>query len=231
LNDINKQQKEVCIRNGSSFVVSEPSSKLGIAVASIENLPLNALRHKPEGDTCGWYIWGGEELSEDADFFKPLHVSHIRDYCPELEKYLKMNIEENIKKHGWQFQYVFDEKGQKEDFGYSIGFEESYKHPEIMIFGLKRETMHALLSDLASDIKAGRVFEPNNKIGNIVDNDYEVIFKPLKESMYQEYAGTAERYYQKPFRVYVMFWPDKNNVLPTEIDCKLTVQNEALKIV
>ena len=142
-----------------------------------------------------------------------------------------MSVEENIKKYGWQYQYVFDKAGEKQDFSYTIGLEESFSHPEIMIFGLKREQMHQILSDLVNDIKEGRVFKPNEKTGDIVAGGYEVIFKPLKEEHLPEYAGIAADYYKKPFRVYVMLWPDKNNILPTEPRCELTVKNEALQIV
>ena len=141
------------------------------------------------------------------------------------------SIIENIEKHGWQFQFVFDSNGVNQDFSYSIGFEQSYNHPEIMIFGLKREKMHSILGEMANDIKNGRVFEPNIKIKDIISGEYEVMLKPIKESLLPEYAGIATRYYQKPFRLYVMLWPDKNNVLPTENNCELTVQNEALGIV
>ncbi|MCG7981357.1 MAG: DUF4262 domain-containing protein [Candidatus Thiodiazotropha lotti] len=142
-----------------------------------------------------------------------------------------MSIEENIAKYGWQFQYVFDETGENQDFSYTIGLEESYSHPEIMIFGLKREQMHAILTDVVNDIKVGRVFKPNEKTRGVLAGDYEVLFRPLREDCIQEYAGIAERYYKRPFRVYIMLWPDKNNILPTEPDCKLTVQNEAMQIV
>ncbi|MEJ1464577.1 MAG: DUF4262 domain-containing protein [Candidatus Sedimenticola sp. (ex Thyasira tokunagai)] len=142
-----------------------------------------------------------------------------------------MSIEDNIKKYGWQYQFVFDEAGENADFSYTIGLEESFSHPEIMIFGLKKDQMHSILSDLVDDIKRGRVFNPNKKTGDVVAGDYEVIFKPLKEEYIPEYAGVAERYYKKTFRVYIMLWPDKNNLLPTEPNCELTVQNEALQII
>ena len=142
-----------------------------------------------------------------------------------------MSIEENIKTHGWQFNYVFDHKGEKQNFSYSIGLEESFSHPEIMIFGLKKDVMHSILTDVVNDIKKGHVFLPNNKTAGLLSGDYDVIFKPIKEKYIPEYAGTAASYYEKPFRIYVMLWPDNNNVLPTEDDCELTVQNEALQIV
>ncbi len=144
---------------------------------------------------------------------------------------MSQSIKENIEKFGWQCQYVFDHDGEKEGFSYSIGFEESYDHPEIMIFGLAKETMHSVLSDIAEDIKEGLVIEPNKKISGILSGDYEVLFKPIVAVNIPEYAGIASDYYSKPFRIYIMFWPDKNNILPTEPNCELTVENEALKIV
>ncbi len=83
-----KQQKEICLRFDSSFVASEPDDKVGIALETIDSLPLNALRHPPEAGTCGWYIWGGEEILQDPEFFKPLHVSHLIEICPEIIVYL-----------------------------------------------------------------------------------------------------------------------------------------------
>ncbi|MEQ1698563.1 MAG: hypothetical protein ABMA25_00550 [Ilumatobacteraceae bacterium] len=46
-------------------------------------VPLNGLRHPPEGDTTGWYLWAGEELSQEDDFFVPLHVEHLVQWCPD----------------------------------------------------------------------------------------------------------------------------------------------------
>ncbi|NVK57904.1 MAG: DUF4262 domain-containing protein [Alteromonadaceae bacterium] len=144
---------------------------------------------------------------------------------------MNSKISKNIKTHGWQFQYVFDENEKLPSFAYSIGFEESYSHPEIMIFGLSKDVMHSLLSNLASDIKNGVSFRSNEKVKDILNGNFEVMFKRMKPEFLSEYAGAAKDYYQKPFEVLVMLWPDKNNVLPCEQDCQLTVQGEAVKVV
>jgi hypothetical protein len=68
----------------------------GVALASLSQLPLNGLRHPAEAGTCGWYIWGGEVLREDADFFQPIHVVHLRDHCPEALPFLALPA-------GWRF--------------------------------------------------------------------------------------------------------------------------------
>ncbi|MFI5125048.1 MAG: hypothetical protein ACHQDF_06975 [Chitinophagales bacterium] len=46
--------------------------------------------------TTGWYLWSGEEFSEDPNFFVPLHVEHLKEWCPEIIKYLRLAP-------GWRF--------------------------------------------------------------------------------------------------------------------------------
>lgn len=76
--------------------------KVGISYNVKEGvLPINGLRIKPEGDTTGWYIWGGTELSDDKDFFQPTHVEHLNDWNPLIEKYLGLSP-------GWRFLITDD---------------------------------------------------------------------------------------------------------------------------
>lgn len=89
-------QSFVCAKVGSEFVPPNPDSKVGIALSTLSLIPLNAVRHDPEGETCGWYIWGGEVLSEDPDFFQPLHVHHLVERCPDVVPYLALAP-------GWRF--------------------------------------------------------------------------------------------------------------------------------
>ena len=57
--------------------------------------PVHGLRHPPEGDTTGWYIWSGEFL-EDPDFFEPFHVAHLSKDVPLVVPYLALPP-------GWRF--------------------------------------------------------------------------------------------------------------------------------
>ncbi len=90
LGNIVLTQKEICSKYDALPYPSHGEEKLGIAIETIGKLPINGLRHKPENGTCGWYIWCGEKMSQDADFFKPLHVDHIEEYLPEVEQYLAL---------------------------------------------------------------------------------------------------------------------------------------------
>ena len=90
LRNIVASQKSVCDKFGVDFSPPKDCEKIGIAIETIGKMPINGMRINPENGTCGWYIWCGEELSEDPDFYKPLHVSHINKYLPEIEKYLAL---------------------------------------------------------------------------------------------------------------------------------------------
>ena len=88
--DIKEQQRIVCQDYDQECIPPEPESKLGFALQTQGMLPINGLRHPPEGDANGWFIWRGEELSAAADFFSPLHTRHLVDSCPEALKFLSL---------------------------------------------------------------------------------------------------------------------------------------------
>jgi len=67
-----------------------PGTKMGIALGTISRRPINGLRHNPESGTNGWFVWGGEEMSDADDFFSPLHLEHISDYLPQVQDLLAL---------------------------------------------------------------------------------------------------------------------------------------------
>jgi hypothetical protein len=89
------RQRALCARFDAPFAPALPHDKLGIAASARSATPLHGLRHPIVGDTCGWYIWGGE-LSDDPSFFKPIHMAHIADWCAAVIPYLGLPA-------GWRF--------------------------------------------------------------------------------------------------------------------------------
>ena len=91
MNDLRKEQIDICTKYGFKPFEYDEILRIGISDNLLTNetiFPINGLRHNPEGNTSGWYIWAGEDYSEDDDFFKPLHIFHLKKYHPELLKYL-----------------------------------------------------------------------------------------------------------------------------------------------
>lgn len=88
-NSIDAEQLAICARYCVSAVASPQDFKVGIARNVRERLePLNTIRHPPAGDATGWYIWAGEEPDDDPQYFVPLHVSHIAEWCSQIVPYL-----------------------------------------------------------------------------------------------------------------------------------------------
>jgi hypothetical protein len=91
------RQAFVAERFGCDASPPLPGEKLGISRNTRDGVsPLNGLRHRPAGDTCGWYIWAGEQLSEEDDFFVPLHVEELSAWSPAAVDYLGLPP-------GWRF--------------------------------------------------------------------------------------------------------------------------------
>ena len=96
------EQKELCLKYGADFLISPLHHKIGISLNVKQGImPVNGLRHPASGDTSGWYIWSGEEFSEDPQFFQPLHIEHINYWCPIILKYLGLAP-------GWRFLIAND---------------------------------------------------------------------------------------------------------------------------
>ena len=91
------EQLEIATRFRVTATPPLPGEKVGIAKNVRDgSWPINGLRHPVAGDTSGWYIWAGDELSQDPDFFVPLHAEHLADWAPIVVPYLALPP-------GWRF--------------------------------------------------------------------------------------------------------------------------------
>jgi hypothetical protein len=90
-------QREICLKFGASCLLFDDQLKMGISKTfGPSKFPIDGLRHPPQGDTTGWYVWSGEEFSMDVGVFVPLQAFHLNDRCPEIVKYFGLGP-------GWRF--------------------------------------------------------------------------------------------------------------------------------
>ena len=54
-------------------------------------------------------------------------------------------------------------------FQYSIGFFQSFKHPEVLIFGQQSKVMHGMLARIADAIREGKRFAAGSDAEDILD--------------------------------------------------------------
>jgi len=89
-------QFAICQRYGAIFEAARDDAIVGVS-QNLESgvFPLHGLRHLPQGQSCGWFLWRGEWSNAD-DFFEPVHVLHLADICPAVLTYLGLAP-------GWRF--------------------------------------------------------------------------------------------------------------------------------
>jgi len=100
------EQSEICEKYGSKLFGIDLNLKVGIALSTLSNEPLNAVRTEDINGTSGWYIWGGD-FSEDEDFFEPLCGVHLEKHCPQILKYLALEPGYRVMIDRNGFEYVW----------------------------------------------------------------------------------------------------------------------------
>ena len=95
--DLVATQAQICARYAVSPHPVTPDSIVGISASLAAGaMPANGLRHPSEQGQSGWYLWGGEHLSDAPDFFQPVHASHLVGQRPDVIAYLGLPA-------GWRF--------------------------------------------------------------------------------------------------------------------------------
>jgi hypothetical protein len=136
--------------------------------------------------------------------------------CPPIES-LIATIDADIKKYDLSLMFISEEE-EDPCFTYSIGLYHSFKHPEVVVFGLDHELAGEIINDLARRIKAGERYEVGKEYAGLLEG-YNCIFREAPKDCYHEYFGYATAFYKGvDFPVLQLIWPDKENKWPWEID-------------
>lgn len=85
---VEDKQRSFCEEQNQPYVAADPELKVGFALETRGRLPLHGLRHPPQGDTTGWYLWGGEEFPSGDDSFSPVHTMHLIQLQPNIIKFM-----------------------------------------------------------------------------------------------------------------------------------------------
>lgn len=120
-----------------------------------------------------------------------------------------------VEENGWCAEPVQPvEDPPQPGFTYTIGFEQRFGSPEMVIFGLQPVAARGLLEMIAMHLDAGGVFPDGTFIG-LLDNDLPSAVVPIDLELYGElFAGIAAFYEDTEFRVSQFVWPDRNAKMP-----------------
>lgn len=122
-------------------------------------------------------------------------------------------VRRDIEQYGWHVVLVLAQESEPA-FAYTIGLYESFRHAEVIIFGLSLDLMHDILNVIGKAIRAGMVFASGTESSAILDG-YHCAFRAVSAQWYPKYMGVALDYYSTTtFPVVQCFWPNKDGLYP-----------------
>ena len=121
----------------------------------------------------------------------------------------------NIRMNGFGILYSFAELPS---FAYSAGIDESWRHPELIVFGLDYDLSTRLITEIANLIRKGASFTDQSGDYRIVDMNVRFLEVPISGAK-QYLRETASYYGEKKFRVLQILWADEQGRFPTDPQC------------
>jgi hypothetical protein len=129
--------------------------------------------------------------------------------CDEHDKKLLADIE----RYGWHMIGI-KEDSKRPAFVFTVGLFQTFKHPEIIMFGLQVENMYEIVRSAVDHVKEGKKYDVGNNYDEILEA-YPVTFVEVKKDFYDKYLGYALWFYEGPnFPAIQCVWPDKEMKWP-----------------
>lgn len=124
---------------------------------------------------------------------------------------------EDIAEYGWHCVHIFAE-GDLPPYAFTVGVFETYKHPELIIFGLPREVAHQVLDLAVRALRSGAITDLSLPSDELL-NGYPCVFVQVPESEYFEHVGYDRWYYEgNAFPLYQIVWPSRERKFPWHPD-------------
>ena len=120
---------------------------------------------------------------------------------------------DHIAKYGWHCVNVLAE-GHEGPYSFTVGLFHTYQHPELMVYGLKSEIAHKVLSNAVEGLPRGKHLDLNASTDELLVG-YSCCFVEVPPSKYYENVGWARWYYcGNSFPLYQIVWPSRDGYFP-----------------
>ena len=120
-----------------------------------------------------------------------------------------------VEKYGWWVP-MFKAEGNAPSFAYTIGLWKTFKHPEIICFGLPPRTIGQILNNAGSIIKEGEKMPLYVRYNRLFERG-DAVFLPINsEEQMRAYFGYGLWYHKGLFPAIQLVWGDTANRFPWE---------------
>ena len=114
---------------------------------------------------------------------------------------------------GWHIARVAP-AGDHHGWAFSVGFAQTFDHPEVAIFGLPDDVTRALLGTIGQQLRAGRTFRDGHEDASLAP-PFRFLFRTIDVAWQAAVLPVASWFYgDRPFSSVQLFWPDRNHKFP-----------------
>jgi hypothetical protein len=134
----------------------------------------------------------------------------------EHNRLAEQKIIDDVNNFGWHVG-LFEATQTEASFGYTIGLWKTFRHPEIISFGLSTSTLHAILNNAAEKIKSGEkiiVDQPDFDIFSTVPAQFLTVDSE-NIPLYFGYCMWYNEY--KDFPALQLVWTDREGKFPWQV--------------
>jgi hypothetical protein len=121
---------------------------------------------------------------------------------------------------GWALESVLprpDLDPPSPAYAYTVGLEQLFGFPEVVIFGLTPVAARGLLGLVVDLLRGGTEIPIGSLFTGLLDNDLRAALLAVDLDEHGDLFPTAAHWYRgAPFRVVQLAWPDRNGWLPWE---------------
>lgn len=143
-------------------------------------------------------------------------------------KSLMNELRASIRVHGWHVTGVFpgghcahvDPGHTCEYFNYTTGLWETFKHPELMVFGMASRMAYDLFALVVDRIRDDEGFRDGDDVAGLVEGDYLTRMRSAP-NRHPDYPTTltSQYYGHRKYENLQLVLPDKQHRWPWEPEC------------
>lgn len=129
---------------------------------------------------------------------------------------VQRKIREDMATQGWSWVWVFDPHGSPPPFAYTIGFEATFNHSEVVVAGLSEETSESILNSVQSMVSLRQTYGEGDTSNDILEG-FSVRFREIPQDLLAaNLVQVAVFYGDRSFNALQLVWPDRDGNFPGE---------------
>lgn len=127
-------------------------------------------------------------------------------------------VRADIARFGWHLVLIPPAHGTA-GWAHTIGLDERFGHPELIVFGNDLGVLAPLLNALGERVRGGAHFEPDTQLDGVLEG-LPVAFRSVAGKWIEPFLGNAAWHYQREhISALQCFWPDPHGCFPWQSAC------------